>query len=68
MELDRLRPTLAARATLAALLSHWRRHPGQLATLLRARYCDPKIRSICKTDGLGYKIREILDGVAEITA
>lgn len=41
---------------------------GQLATLLRARYCDPKIRSICKTDGLGYKIREILDGVAEITA
>lgn len=40
---------------------------GQLATLLRARYCDPKIRSVCKTDGLNFKIREILDGVAAIT-
>ncbi len=39
---------------------------GQLATLLRARYCDPRIRSICKTDGLNFKIREILDGVAAI--
>ena len=25
---------------------------GQFATILRARYCDPKIRSITKTDGL----------------
>lgn len=36
---------------------------GQLATLLRARYCDPKIRSVCKTDGLNYKIREIVERV-----
>ena len=41
---------------------------GMLATLLRARYCDPKIRSICKTDGLNFRIREILEGVAKITA
>ena len=38
---------------------------GQLATLLRARYCDPKIRSITKTDGLPFRIREILDGIDE---
>ena len=25
---------------------------GQLATLLRARFCDPKIQSLTKTDGL----------------
>ena len=36
---------------------------GQLATLLRARYCNPKIRSLTKTDGLNFKIREILAGV-----
>jgi len=36
---------------------------GQLATLLRARYCDPKIRSLTKTDGLTFKVREILDRV-----
>lgn len=41
---------------------------GQLATLLRACYCDPKIRSLTKTDGLPYRIREILEGAAEITA
>ncbi len=34
---------------------------GQLAGLLRARYCDPKIRSLNKTDGLTFKVREILD-------
>jgi 2-oxoglutarate ferredoxin oxidoreductase subunit alpha len=34
---------------------------GQLASILRARYCDPKIRSIYKTDGLTWKVREILD-------
>jgi 2-oxoglutarate ferredoxin oxidoreductase subunit alpha len=33
---------------------------GQLATLLRSRYCDPKIRSITKTDGLTFKVKEIL--------
>jgi 2-oxoglutarate ferredoxin oxidoreductase subunit alpha len=36
---------------------------GQMATLLRARYCDPRIESICKTDGLTFRIREILDGI-----
>jgi 2-oxoglutarate ferredoxin oxidoreductase subunit alpha len=36
---------------------------GQLATLLRARHCDPKIRSICKTDGLNYKVRDIVSRV-----
>ncbi len=34
---------------------------GQFCTLLRARYADPKIRSITKTDGLTWKIREILE-------
>jgi 2-oxoglutarate ferredoxin oxidoreductase subunit alpha len=36
---------------------------GQLATILRARYCDPKIRSFTKTDGLTFRVREILEGV-----
>src|SRR6266699_2111854 len=34
---------------------------GQLAGVLRARYCDPKICGINKTDGLTFKVREILD-------
>lgn len=34
---------------------------GQLATLLRARYCDPKIQGINKTDGLTFKVREIVE-------
>lgn len=34
---------------------------GQLAGILRARFCDPKIRGITKTDGLPWKVREILD-------
>src|SRR5437762_7208754 len=33
---------------------------GQMAGLLRARYCDPKIRGINKTDGLTFKVKEIL--------
>jgi 2-oxoglutarate ferredoxin oxidoreductase subunit alpha len=33
---------------------------GQLATMLRARYCDPRIKSVTKTDGLPWKVREIL--------
>ncbi|HYG34774.1 MAG TPA: 2-oxoacid:acceptor oxidoreductase subunit alpha, partial [Clostridia bacterium] len=42
---------------------------GQLATLLRARYCDPKIRGINKTDGLTWKVKEILARAqAEISA
>jgi 2-oxoglutarate ferredoxin oxidoreductase subunit alpha len=36
---------------------------GQLASLLRARYCDPKIRGINKSDGLPWKVKEILDRV-----
>ena len=36
---------------------------GQLAMILRARYCDPKIQSLTKTDGLTYRVREILEGV-----
>jgi 2-oxoglutarate ferredoxin oxidoreductase subunit alpha len=38
---------------------------GQLATLLRARFCDPKIQSLTKTDGLTYRIKEILQGVSQ---
>ncbi len=38
---------------------------GQLASLLRTRFADPKIRSITKTDGLTYKITEILDNVKD---
>jgi 2-oxoglutarate ferredoxin oxidoreductase subunit alpha len=38
---------------------------GQLAGLLRARYCDPKIRGITKTDGLTWKVKEILARVEE---
>ena len=34
---------------------------GQMAALLRARYCDPKIRGINKSDGLTWKVKEILD-------
>ena len=37
---------------------------GQLATLLRARFCEPKIESLTKTDGLTYRVKEILEGVA----
>ncbi len=36
---------------------------GQLATVLRARFCDPKIRSLTKTDGLTFRIKEILEGI-----
>jgi 2-oxoglutarate ferredoxin oxidoreductase subunit alpha len=35
---------------------------GQLAILLRARYAMPSIRSITKTDGLTFQVREIVDG------
>ncbi len=33
---------------------------GQLASLLRARYCDPKICGINKVDGLNWKVKDIL--------
>jgi 2-oxoglutarate ferredoxin oxidoreductase subunit alpha len=36
---------------------------GQLAMLLRASLADPKIQSVCKTDGLNFRIREIVTGV-----
>ena len=38
---------------------------GQLATLLRSRYCNPAIGSITKTDGLTYKVSEIVERVAK---
>ena len=40
---------------------------GQLGAVLRARYCDPKIRGLTKVDGLTWKIREILDRVKAMT-
>ena len=36
---------------------------GQLATILRARFCEPKIESVTKTDGLTFRVKEILQGV-----
>lgn len=38
---------------------------GQLCSLLRSRFCDPKIRGITKTDGLPFKVREILTQMQE---
>src|SRR6266511_1411954 len=38
---------------------------GQLGQLLRARYCDPKIRAINKADGLTWKVRDILGRARE---
>jgi len=38
---------------------------GQLAGLLRARFCDPKIQSLTKTDGLTFKVREIADHIKD---
>jgi 2-oxoglutarate ferredoxin oxidoreductase subunit alpha len=34
---------------------------GQLAGLLRARFCDSRIRGVNKTDGLTWKVKEILE-------
>lgn len=36
---------------------------GQLAGMLRARFCDPKIRGVNKCDGLTWKVKEILERV-----
>lgn len=41
---------------------------GQLCSLLRARYCDPRIRGINKTDGLTWKVKEILERAATLDA
>ena len=38
---------------------------GQLASLLRVSYADPKIQSITKTDGITWRISEIVDRVHE---
>ncbi len=39
---------------------------GQLAMMLRASLCTPNIHSVCKTDGLAYRIREVVTGVEKI--
>jgi 2-oxoglutarate ferredoxin oxidoreductase subunit alpha len=41
---------------------------GQLAGFLRARYCNPKIRGINKTDGLTFKVRDIVQRAREDVA
>ena len=41
---------------------------GQLAAVLRARYCDAKIQGINKTDGLTWKVREITERAKAIVA
>jgi 2-oxoglutarate ferredoxin oxidoreductase subunit alpha len=33
---------------------------GQLASILRSRFCNPAIRGINKTDGLTWKVKDIL--------
>ena len=38
---------------------------GQLAMMLRARYANPNIESVTKTDGLTFKISELVAGVAK---
>jgi 2-oxoglutarate/2-oxoacid ferredoxin oxidoreductase subunit alpha len=38
---------------------------GQFGAVLRARYCDAKIRGINKTDGLTWKVKEILAAVKD---
>ncbi|TAL04886.1 MAG: 2-oxoacid:acceptor oxidoreductase subunit alpha, partial [Verrucomicrobia bacterium] len=41
---------------------------GQLCSLLRARFVDPKIRGINKTDGLTWKVKEILERTQSLLA
>ena len=38
---------------------------GQLATLLRARWALPSIHSLTKTDGLNFKVSEVVEGVTD---
>ena len=40
---------------------------GQLATILRARYCLPHIQSLNKTDGLTFRVKDILEGVLKLS-
>jgi 2-oxoglutarate ferredoxin oxidoreductase subunit alpha len=37
---------------------------GQLAMMMRARYANPSIVSVTKTDGLTFKVSEIVSGIA----
>jgi 2-oxoglutarate ferredoxin oxidoreductase subunit alpha len=41
---------------------------GQLAALIRAKLLDPRIRSLTKTDGLTWKVKEIRDRVKPFLA
>jgi 2-oxoglutarate ferredoxin oxidoreductase subunit alpha len=41
---------------------------GQLAAVLRARFCDAKIRGLNKTDGLTWRVREILERARSVVA
>ena len=41
---------------------------GQLASVLRARYCDPRIQGITKSDGLTWKVKEILDRARQLAS
>ncbi len=41
---------------------------GQLCGVLRARFCDPKIRGINKTDGLAFKVRDIVERIRQEVA
>jgi 2-oxoglutarate ferredoxin oxidoreductase subunit alpha len=41
---------------------------GQLAMMLRAAYAMPHIQSVCKTDGLAFRVREIVTGVEKVMA
>jgi 2-oxoglutarate ferredoxin oxidoreductase subunit alpha len=41
---------------------------GQLAMLLRASLADPRITSLCKTDGLNFRIREIVTHAEQVLA
>jgi 2-oxoglutarate ferredoxin oxidoreductase subunit alpha len=36
-----------------------------MASLLRARYANPAIRSLTKTDGLTFRVSEIVSGVTQ---
>jgi 2-oxoglutarate/2-oxoacid ferredoxin oxidoreductase subunit alpha len=41
---------------------------GQLCAILRARYCDARIHGLTKTDGLTWKVGEILNRVLALTS
>lgn len=60
---DRFEHVLVAELNDEGVYGH-----GQLATLLRTRFCNPRIRSICKTDGLAFKVAEIIAGIDRYVA